>query len=178
MVDSHVTTSYFDSRPNARFFAAIVDDIVVSIRQNLPTYDVTNGEVWAAWRNDGRLFEHRFADVADARRQLGRIVRGHNDLPLIVAWTSIPRAEYAVSCPICAAAFGQPCVEGREPLLASKGHARIIGAPWRLELHDVEVNFLPGIHVERARCHHQLLHGDPPSHAPQCHHQCYPTDGW
>jgi len=154
------TTSYFDDRPDARFFVTAVDGVVVSIRKNLPTYGVTDGEVWAAWRSHDQLVEHRFANTNDARRRLGQIVRGRDDLPLIVAWTSIPRAEYAVACSICEAAFGQPCIGDGAPLLASKGHATIVGAPWQPAPHDVEVDLVPLVHAGRITRYFQSLHGE------------------
>lgn len=152
------TTSYFDGRPDARYFVAVVGtDVVVSIRENLPTYGVTDGEVWAAWRVADQLFEHRFASIDAARRELGRIVRGE-EWPMI--WMRVARAEYAVACPVCKAAFACPCVEEDEPLLASKGHARVVGAPWHPEPHDVEVNLPPLVHAGRITALHRSLYGE------------------
>jgi len=150
------TTSYFDGRPDARHFVAHVDDVVVSIRENLPTYGVTDGEVWAAWRRDGRLFEQRFADGDDARRHFGQVVLG---TPLIVPWNAIARAEYAVFCPVCEAALGQPCVDGGKPMLAGKGIVQVVSAPYRPEPHDVEVKLAPLVHAGRITRHHQALRG-------------------
>jgi hypothetical protein len=152
------TTSYFDGRPDARHIVAVVGtDVVVSIRENLRTYGVTDGEVWAVWRAADRLFEHRFENVDDARRLLGKIVRGE-EWPMI--WMQIARAEYAVPCPVCEAAFACPCVDGGEPLLASKGRAQVVGAPWRPEPHDVEVKLAPLVHAGRITQHHRALHGE------------------
>lgn len=157
------TTSYFDGRPDARHYAAIVGvDVVVSIRENLPTRGVTDGEVWAAWRHADQLFEHRFTDLRDARFHLGQIIRGE---PWPLLWMQVARAAYAVACPVCEAAFACPCVDGDEPLLASKGHARLVGAPWRPEPHDVEVNLKPLVHAGRITRHHQSLHGEKTSRA-------------
>ena len=91
------TASYFDSRPDARFFMADVDGVVVSIRENLPTYGVTDGEVWAACRIHERLIERRFASVDHARRELARCVRewigARADTPTIGVWVSLRRGE-------------------------------------------------------------------------------------
>lgn len=162
------TTSYFDGRPDARFFAAVVGnfDVVVSIRENLRTYGVTDGEVWAAWRNDDRLFEHRFVNIDDARHHLAKVVRGES---WPVLWVPIERAAYVVVCPICEAAFGQPCIEDGEPLLASRGRVMVVGAPVQPDIgsaflggepHDVEVNLVPLVHAGRMTRHHQSLHGE------------------
>ena len=170
-----VTKSYFDDRPDARFFVAHVDEVIVSIREYLPTYGVTDGEVWAAWRSDDHLVERRFVSVVDAQRHLGALVRKEGEgLPTIVPWTAIPRQEYAVSCPVCKAVLGKPCLdddEARTPMLASKGHARIIGAPWQPEPHDVEVDLAPLVHAGRITQYHQSLHcpwgmSDPKMDAP------------
>lgn len=151
------TTSYFDGRPDARYFVAVVGtDVVVSIRENLRTYGVTDGEVWAAWRSNDQLFEHRFTSVDTAHHELGRIVRGEA-WPMI--WMRVARAEYAVVCPVCEAALGCPCIEEGEPLLASKGHARVIGAPYRPEPHVIEVTLKPLVHAGRITDHHRSLHG-------------------
>jgi hypothetical protein len=157
-----VTKSYFDDRPDARFFVAHVGEVIVSIRENLPTYGVTDGEVWAAWRSDAHLVEHRFVSVVEARRHLGALVCKEDEgLPTIVPWTAIPRKEYAVSCPVCKVALGGPCLdddEARTPMLASKGRARISGAPWRPEPHDVAVDLAPLVHAGRIAQYHQSLH--------------------
>lgn len=153
------TTSYFDGRPDARFFVAVVgdNDVVVSIRENLPTYGVTDGEVWAAWRRDDQLFEHRFTDIRDARFHLAQVVRGE---PWPVLWAQIERAAYAVACPICEAAFACPCTSEGAPLLARKGSALIVGAPSRPEPHTIEVALCPLIHAGRTTRHHLALHGE------------------
>lgn len=80
------TTTYFDGRPDARFFMADIDGLIVSVRENLPTYAVTDGEVWIACRIHARCIERRWESTRIARRaaralrsRQPRIVRRHDD---------------------------------------------------------------------------------------------------
>jgi hypothetical protein len=160
------TRSFFDSRPDARHFVADVDGVVVSIRQNLPTYGVTDGEVWIAFRLHDRLVERRFGSVDRAKHDAARFVRDaigtRADSPTIGAWIAIRRAEYAIACPICAAAPTCPCVdEDGAQMLEGKGTALVVGAPHRPEMHEVEVNLPPLVHGGRATAFHHSLHGAP-----------------
>ena len=170
------TRSFFDSRPDARHFVADVDGVVVSIRQNLPTYGVTDGEVWIAFRLHDRLVERRFGCVHHAKRDVARFVREmivtRADSPTIGAWIAIRRAEYAVICPICTAAPTCPCVdEAGEQMLEGKCTALAVGAPYRPEMHAVEVNLPPLVHGGRATAFHHALHGvpkpSPPGYRPE-----------
>lgn len=159
------TTSYFDSRPDARFFMIDVDGITVSIRQNLPTYGVTDGEVWAACRIRERLFEQRFASIESARRDLVRCVRAwigaRADTPTIGVWMPIRRQEYAVACPICGGSPGQPCLDEEGATMVDRtGTALVVGAPWRPEPHEIEARLAPLVHAGRITKHHRSLHGE------------------
>lgn len=159
------TTSYFDSRPDARFFMVDVDGTVVSIRENLPTYGVTDGEVWAACRIRDRLHAQRFASLERARRDLSRCVRDwigvRADTPTIGVWVPIRRQEYAVACPVCGGASGQPCLdEEGGAMLDGKGTVLVIGAPWQPDPHEVEVQLSPLVHAGRITAHHRSLHGE------------------
>lgn len=159
------TASYFDSRPDSRFFMADVDGVVVSIRENLPTYGVTDGEVWVACRIHGRLLERRFASLERAHRDLSRYVRNwigtRADTPTIGAWVPIRREEYAAACPVCEGATGKPCLdEEGSAMLDGRGVVRVIGAPYQPEPHDVEVQLVPLIHCGRITAYHRSLHGE------------------
>jgi hypothetical protein len=159
------TTSYFDSRPDARFFMIDVDGIAVSIRENLPTYGITNGEVWAACRIHNRLFERRFASIDRARREIARCVRdwigARADTPTIGVWVPIRRQEYAAACPVCGGVPGQPCLdEEGVAMLDRKGTVIVVGAPWQPDPHEAEVQLSPLVHAGRSTAHHRSLHGE------------------
>jgi len=159
------TTSYFDDRPDARFYMADVDGVIVSIRENLPTYGVTDGEVWAACRIQERLLSQRFVSVERARSDLPRCVRywigARADMPTIGAWVPLRREEYAVGCPVCAATRGQACLdEEGAPLLERKGALHVVGAPWQPDPHVVEVECAPLVHAGRITAHQRSLRGE------------------
>lgn len=159
------TNSYFDSRPDARHFMADVDGVLVMVRQNLATHAVTDGEVWIAFRVHDRLVERRFESVDKARRETARFVRDTRggeraDSPTIGAWIAIERAEHAARCPHCAAGPGQPCVDDRgDAMLAGKGSVLVVGAPYRPEMHEVEVATPPLVHAARCTAHYVSLYG-------------------
>ena len=161
------TRSYFDGRPDARFFMMDVDGIVVAIRHNLSTYGVTDGEVWIAFRVHDRLIERRFETVDRARRAAARFVRDslgrRSDAPpTIGAWIAIRRAEYAVACPNCHVEPRLPCVdEDAEPMIEREGTALMVGAPYKPALHEVDVTLSPLVHAGRCTALHHALHGAP-----------------
>lgn len=160
------TNSYFDGRPDARHFMADVDGVLVMIRQNLPTYGVTDGEVWIAFRVHDRLVERRFESLERARRDAARFVRDNlgqrSDAPTIGAWISLRRAEHAISCPHCATGPGQPCIDDHgSAMLEGKGTVLVVGAPYRPEMHEVEVTCSPLVHGGRVTAFHHALHGVP-----------------
>lgn len=134
------TRTYFDSRPDARYFMVDVDGVAVSVRENLPTHGVTDGEVWIAVRIHDRCIERRFPSVSSARRELARFVRAllstRADAPTIGAWIPILREEYVVACPVCKAAPAQPCFD---------------------EVDDDLI--VPFVHVGRCTAHQQSLRG-------------------
>lgn len=158
------TSSYFDSRPDSRFFMVDVDGVVVSVRQNLPTYAVTDGEVWIACRIHDRCVERRFATVEVARHDLSRFVRdligARADAPTIGAWIAIRRAEYAVACPSCGVEPARSCLdEAGAAMLARRGTAIVVGAPWQPDPHEVELDLSPLVHAGRITAHHRSLRG-------------------
>lgn len=162
------TTSYFDDRPDSRFYAANIDGVVVSIRENLPTCGVTDGEVWAACWIQGQLLERRFQTTRGAQLGIPRLVRsflGQPDVPSIGAWVALARKEYAVACPVCRASFGQPCIDGdRAQALATRQVSVLVsGAPWCPEVHELDVTLPPLIHMGRRSQHYRSLHGHAPA---------------
>ena len=160
------TTTYFDGRPDARFFMADIDGLIVSVRENLPTYAVTDGEVWIACRIHARCIERRWESTRIARRELGRFVRASLgscvDTTTIGVWIPIEREEYAIGCPVCAAPRSQPCVDASAQSLPDRGAwLSVIGAPYKPEAHQVAVTPRPFIHAGRSTAHYQSLRGMP-----------------
>lgn len=147
------TDKYSDGRPDALFFMADIDGVIVSIRENLPTYGVTDGEVWVAFMVNGARRERRFTDVEIARRELAGFVRDSvgrpHDTVAFGKWRLIRREEYAVACSICKAERGQPCVDEDGPMIGGKATVLVVGAPWHPAPEEHEVNTPPLVHAGR-----------------------------
>jgi hypothetical protein len=170
------TTSYFDTRPDARFFMAYIDGVMVSIRENRRTAHITDGEIWTAFAVSKHLVEYRFDTLLAARRELASVVRRYIDAAMpeggqrraaenvVPIWVPIAREEYAVPCPVCGAREAQPC-SGRA-MKPSKGPVIVVGAPWNPEPHAIEIDLCASIHAARETRHHCALRG----HCYQCPH--------
>ena len=131
---------YFCDRADSWYFFADIDGVVVHIKENLDTtaHFTPAGEVFFAYRVDGRLHEGRADDIGDARRRIPAHVRavvGPKDVPTIGTWIPIRIPEEAMPCPECGAVPGVPCLDDRGPLVNS-ATALIVGAPWQPEPHE------------------------------------------
>lgn len=145
---------YFCDRADSRYFFADIDGVVVHIKENLDTtaHFTPAGEVFFAYRVDGRLHEGRADDVGAARRRIPEHVRaavGPKDVLTIGIWIPIRIPEEVMPCPECGAVSGAPCVDDGGPLVDS-ATALIVGAPWQPEPHEETMELADCCYPRRA----------------------------